>query len=264
MIKFAAISPHPPVIVPTVGSPADLEKVQNTIKGMENLSMKFSEIKPETVILVSPHGPVGLNYFTFLSDSSLCGNFQMFGDFKTELCFKNDLDFLEKVKEKFTPENIPVRMVKIGELDHGSLVPLFFLSQNYRNFRLVSIAYSFLDREEHFKFGKMLQKISLNYQGDVAFVASGDLSHRLIPGAPAGFSPYGKEFDRKLIDLIRRKDVKGILNFDPKFVEKAGECGYRSIIILLGFLDGLNWEPEIISYEGPFGVGYLVVNFKLK
>ena len=63
---------------------------------------------------------------------------------------------------------------------------------------------------------------------------------------------------------MKKKDIEGILSLDPEFVEEAGECGYRSIIILLGILKNLNWEPEIISYEGPFGVGYLVANFKIK
>jgi len=62
---------------------------------------------------------------------------------------------------------------------------------------------------------------------------------------------------------LEKKDVKGILNIDPHLVEEAGECGYRSIIILLGALSGLSWQPEILSYEGPFGVGYLVINFKI-
>ena len=81
--------------------------------------------------------------------------------------------------------------------------------------------------------------------------------------APAGFSSRGKEFDGKLIEFLKNKDIDGILNMDPDLVEEAGECGYRSIIILLGVLNGLNWQPEILSYEGPFGVGYLVANFKL-
>ena len=61
-----------------------------------------------------------------------------------------------------------------------------------------------------------------------------------------------------------KKDIKGILNLDLDFVEAAGECGLRSILILLGALDGLNWKPEILSYEAPFGVGYLVTNIKFE
>jgi len=47
---------------------------------------------------------------------------------------------------------------------------------------------------------------------------------------------------------------------------EAGECGLRSFCFLLGILEasGIDWQPEILAYEGPFGVGYLVANFKLK
>lgn len=264
MIKFLAISPHPPIIIPTIGTKEDHHLVSKTIEGMKKLGELFQEKKVDTLIIVSPHAPVDLDFFTVLSGERLCGNFQMFGDFETKLCFDNDKEIIEKIKQMGKIDNIPLRFLNINSLDHGTLVPLYYLSKKFSHFKLVSIAYSFLNREEHLKFGNTLFKIMKNSPKNIAFVASGDLSHRLIPGAPAGFSPYGKEFDEKLIRLLRRKDIEGILNLDPEFVEEAGECGYRSIIILLGILKNLNWEPEIISYEGPFGVGYLVANFKIK
>jgi hypothetical protein len=72
-----------------------------------------------------------------------------------------------------------------------------------------------------------------------------------------------KEFDQKIIGFLRKKKVKEIINMDSKLIEEAGECGYRSILILLGILDNTDWEPEILSYQAPFGVGYLTANFKL-
>lgn len=91
---------------------------------------------------------------------------------------------------------------------------------------------------------------------NIAVVASGDMSHRLIQGAPAGYSPKGKEFDEKLIRLLEEKDIEGILNLDEEFFEEAGECGLRSFVILLGILDG-HFKFEKLNYEGPFGVGCL-------
>jgi len=267
---FAAICPHPPIIVPAIGRPADLKLVSKTINGMKQLAEKFAQVKPKTVIVISPHGPVTYNEMSIVSSPALFGNFQMFGDFQTKLNFENDLDLAGLIFEEAQKENIPVRQVNSPQLDHGTLVPLYYLIQNVPRtllgtLKIVPIAYSYLDLETHFKFGKILKKVinrspaSVNY----GIVASGDLSHRLTLNAPAGYSSRGKEFDEKLIKLLKNKDIKGILNMDPDLVEEAGECGYRSIIILLGILNGLNWQPEILSYEGPFGVGYLVANFKL-
>ena len=47
-------------------------------------------------------------------------------------------------------------------------------------------------------------------------------------------------------------------------IEEAGECGLRPIFFLMGVMDGLDAESEILSYEGPFGVGYGVAVFSLK
>ena len=97
----------------------------------------------------------------------------------------------------------------------------------------------------------------------IAVIASGDLSHCVTKDAPAGYSPRGKEFDEKLVELITNKNITGILKIDQGLIEEAGECGLRSIMILLGLLERINYTPEILSYEAPFGVGYLVANFKL-
>lgn len=260
---FASICPHPPIMIPTIGGPADLKLVSRTIQGMEKLSEKFAKAKPEAVIVISPHGPVDLYYFTINQSPTLVGHFYNFGDFGTELIFENDLEFIKEIEKECKTAKIPLRVADISELDHGVLVPLYYLAQKYTNFKVVPLAYSYLDLETHFKFGKILQKSAIASKCRIGIIASGDLSHRLTPDAPAGYSPAGKEFDEELIEMLKKKDVKGILNMDPDLVEEAGECGYRSIIILLGALDGLNWQPEIISYEGPFGVGYLVANFKL-
>lgn len=264
MLKFVSICPHPPIIIPTIGAPADLKVVSKTIEGMEKLAEKFAEAKPETVIVISPHGPVDINQFTITQSPVLAGHFYNFGDSDTELIFKNDLDLIKEIEKECKATKISLRLANIGELDHGILVPFYYLTQKHPNFKVVPIAYSYLDLETHFKFGQMLYKTcSMKPEAKIGIIASGDLSHRLTSDAPAGYSPRGKEFDEKLVELLRKKDIKGILKMDSGLVEEAGECGYRSIIILLGALNGLNWTPEILSYEGPFGVGYLVANFKL-
>jgi aromatic ring-opening dioxygenase LigB subunit len=92
------------------------------------------------------------------------------------------------------------------------------------------------------------------------------MSHRLKEDGPYGLHPSGPKFDQKFIELLKKKDITGILDLDLDFLEEAGECGLRSFCMLLGALEGtkINWQPEILSYEGPFGVGYLVANLKIK
>src|SRR5207248_7453031 len=92
----------------------------------------------------------------------------------------------------------------------------------------------------------------------VAFIASGDLSHRLKPGAPAGFNPEAHLFDEEVVDAIRNSQTNRIVNIDQKLRQLAGECGYRSMLVALGATEGITSACEVLSYEAPFGVGYLV------
>ena len=129
--------------------------------------------------------------------------------------------------------------------------------------KILPIAYSFQDKGLLFAFGEIIAEVCQKSKKKVAIIASGDLSHRLIQTSPAGYNTSGKEFDKLLLNYIKAKDTQGILEMDDEFIEEAGECGYRSLLILLGAIEKLDWQPKILSYEGPFGVGYGVVNFKL-
>jgi len=60
-IVFAAISPHPPIILPSVGSEKDRAQVKKTIESLENLGGKFREANPDSIIISSPHRDWGFN-----------------------------------------------------------------------------------------------------------------------------------------------------------------------------------------------------------
>lgn len=260
MLSFAAITPHPPIIIPTIGR-ENINIVKKTVEAMEKLEKKIRRIKPEIIIIISPHGLIFSDAFCLNLSEKYYGNFEQFGDLTTKMEFSGNLELTHKIREK-TETILPVTMVSEPNLDHGTLVPLYFLTKNLKSFSIIPIGYSLLDYQKHLEFGEKLKEEIMLSNKKIAVIASGDLSHRLTFDAPAGYSPQGKIFDKKLIDLLKKRTVKQILNLDPKLVEMAGECGLRSIIILLGILKNLKYQPELLSYEGPFGVGYLVMNFK--
>ncbi|MBL7141803.1 AmmeMemoRadiSam system protein B [Patescibacteria group bacterium] len=263
MLCFAAIAPHPPIIIPTIGRD-NLETVKKTVRAMEKLSLKFSQAQPEVVIIISPHGEIFPDAFSLNLSQEYLGSFKNFGDLATRIKFKGDLELIYKIKERFETSSplLPLTMITEPNLDHGTLVPLYYLIQKLKNFSIIPISYSLLDYQKHLDFGQRLKEEIVLSNKKVAVIASGDLSHRLTKKAPGGYSPQGKTFDQELIKLIKSKKTDQILKLDQNLIDEAGECGLRSIIILLGILKDLNYQPEILSYEGPFGVGYLVANFK--
>lgn len=270
MLVFASICPHPPILVPEIGGP-EVNKIKKTKKAMEDLAEILARKNPETLIFISPHGLIIPSRINICGVEKLKGNLGYFGAYEVEFDYKNDLELATFIDQQANKEGIQTLLYDTGgdsyELDHGIMVPLYFLRKKLKGkIKLVPIAYSLQDRNTHFRFGQIISSLITHNSllNRIAIIASGDLSHRLIPSAPAGYSPLGQKFDKKLIELIKNNNIKGILEMDENFVEEAGECGYRSILILLGLLDSLKYKPNVLSYEGPFGVGYLVANFEIK
>jgi len=263
MIVFSAITPHPPILIPEIGKD-NLRFIEQTTKAMERLAEDMYTAKPDTIVIISPHSPMLADAFTLNMSPAFDIQFKDFGDLSTKFTLNGDIQLIHHYKE-ILESKMKVVLINQQELDHGVGVPLYFLtkSDKQKKIKIVPISFSLLDYNTHYKFGKKLQEDMINDTKRIAIIASGDLSHRLTEDAPAGYSHWAKKFDETLIKSIKKKDIKTILNFDTDFVDEAGECGLRSIIILLGMLNSMNYSPDVYSYEGPFGVGYLVANLKI-
>ncbi|HCJ52459.1 MAG: AmmeMemoRadiSam system protein B [Candidatus Kerfeldbacteria bacterium RIFCSPLOWO2_01_FULL_48_11] len=263
MLVFAAITPHPPIVIPTIGKD-NMKFVTKTVNAYRELGEDMYAARPDTIIVISPHGPMLQNAFAINLMPRFGANFEEFGDLVTWFTIPGDVGFTHQLKEHIETR-YPVVLMSQEKLDHGVGVPLYFLTQNLNrnNVKLIPMSFSLLDYESHFEFGRALQEEIINDNRRIAVVASGDLSHKLTEHSPAGYNPKAKEFDEHLIQLIKKNDVAGILHLNRELVEEAAECGLRSIIILLGILNSMRVKPNIMSYEAPFGVGYLTASFTL-
>ncbi|MBU1130746.1 AmmeMemoRadiSam system protein B, partial [Patescibacteria group bacterium] len=229
-LVFGAICPHPPILIPAIGQ-KNLKRIKKTQKAMNRLADDFYHASPETVIIISPHAQMMAESFIINHSPSLIGDFNDFGDLETKLEFKNDLGLAYQIR-KAVETKIPLILTDDQKLDHGSLVPLYYLSQQKKDMAVIPLGYSLLGRDVHYQLGQAIKKILNHTNKRVAVIASGDLSHRLSQDAPAGFSSKGKEFDKKIIDLLKNKKHQEILTLDEELIKDAAECGYRSILIL--------------------------------
>ena len=263
-IVFGCIVPHPPLLVPDVGRGQEREIIATT-RAMEKLSQELGAHRPETMLVISPHGLSHHNAMGLLTAPSSSGNLRRWGERGPDCYFDNDPDLVAAIKEAARGLNIPLSSIgeHAYELDHGVLVPMHFLIQGVKDVPMVPLTFCWLPLSIHFAFGQAIRRAADDVGKRVALIASGDLSHRLLPDAPAGYDRMGKVFDEKLVSALARLDTEEVLNLDQDLIERAGECGLRSITILLGALDGLSVKPEVLSYEGPFGVGYLVASFSV-
>lgn len=259
-LVFGAITPHPPLLIENIGG-ENINKISHTVDALKKLEGELYAAKPETIFIISPHGPMATKNFYVNLASEFKGNLEDFGDFSTKLELAGDIELATKIIESTEASDLAINLINQDTLDHGTMVPLYYLTQHLPDIKIVPLSFCALDYNSHFEFGKLIKKTINSTNKRAAVIASGDLSHRLTKSAPAGYSAKGKEFDETLIKLLQKNDVPGILNLDPVLIEEAGECGLRSIIILLGIFNNIDYHAKIISYEGPFGVGYLVAQF---
>ncbi len=250
-------------MVPEVGREA-IGEVRQSIVAMQELTKRVVANKAATVVLISPHAPLEPYAFVAYQDQELHADFANFRAPNVQLTAPLDQELLNAIVDRSGEENYPVVGISDTKLDHGSAVPLYFLQRNGWRGQVVALGYSFLSNEDHVRFGSCLGRAIRDVGRPVALIASGDLSHRLKPEAPAGFNPTAYIFDDEIVDALRANNPERIVQINQKLRELAGECGYRSMLIAVGATSELPPSCEVLNYEAPFGVGYMVAQLTSK
>ena len=244
-------------MVPEVGRES-IAGVVDSIDAMAELTRRLIDSGAESVILISPHAPLEIDSFVAYDGPEVYGDFSHFHAPETGFTVPVDEELLAAIKRAAASESYDVSALPVHDLDHGTAVPLYFLLQNGWHGKVVTLGYSFLSNEDHLRFGSCIKNAVDKVGRRVAFIASGDLSHRLKPQAPAGFNPDAHIFDQQVVDALRSNTPQRIVNIDFNLRKLAGECGYRSMLVAIGASSDLPLSCEVLNYEAPFGVGYLV------
>lgn len=260
MIVFSTIVPHTPVLIPGIGKKNELEKLKKTVEAMEKLEKDIRGADIETLVVISPHMCPEPHSFAINKSFTLKGSFSRFG-LRDKMHFKNDMDLVEKIEysclvNDLVDEENPLFMHK-RELDYGAMVPLYYLTKHVEPL-VVHLSFSFTNFELHYKFGDAIGKLFTTSPRRIAVVATGDLSHRIFEKQEGEKISQGQRFDEKIIELLKKKNAERIIHFSKELEEKVDECCLPSISLLLGVLKRENYKLDILSYEAPMGIGYLV------
>lgn len=255
----SVVTPHPPLIIPEIGR-GDERQISDTIAAMEEISKRIALLKPDTIVVVSPHTTLYADYFHVSPGEVAAGNFANFGQPQVKLRVDYDTELRGEIIEEAEKARLPLG--DAGEtdpnLDHGTLIPLYFIAKEWPDFKVIRLGFSGLSAETHREVGQVLAKVFARSEKRIVFVASGDLSHKLKADGPYGFVKEGPEFDQSIVEIFKQGSLQDIFGLDDRMCDKAAECGLRSFQILAGLYQGEEVESELLSYEGPFGVGYAV------
>ncbi len=253
----AIMVPHPPIILPEVGR-GEEKKIAATDAAYRKAAALAAELRPDTIVVSSPHSVMYADYFHISPGKSARGDMGRFRAPQLRFQVSYDEGFTAALSELADREGFPAGTLgdRAPELDHGTMIPLYYVNQYYTDYRLVRIGLSGLPLADHYRMGQMIQKTAEKLDRRVLFVGSGDLSHKLLAEGPYGFVEEGPVYDERIMDVMGRAAFDELLDFDESFCDKAAECGHRSFCIMAGALDGKRLETERLSHEGTFGVGY--------
>ena len=254
--------PHPPLIVPRVGRGGE-KKVSKTIASYEKVADEIASLKPDTIIITSPHQIMYADYFHISPGSSAKGSFSRFGAPDVKFSEEYDEELVDKIENLADEDDFPCGTLgeESSELDHGTMVPLWFIRNKYKGGKIVRIGLSGLPLKDHYKLGMYIAEAIEELGRKAVFVASGDLSHKLQDYGPYGFAKEGPEYDKRIMDVMGRAAFGELFDFSDSFCDKAAECGHRSFVIMAGALDRRNVRSEVFSHEDITGVGYGICSF---
>lgn len=256
-IVFAAITPHPPLLIPAIGK-ENSKKLKKTLSAFKKLEQDLYAAQPDEIIIFSPHGKILKNSFHINFSPSYEATFEEFGDYSTRLEFPGGMKTVQEIRAMSETRNdIPVVLSSEKNIDYGASIPLFFLTQHLKNTPILPVSPSGRDANSHCIFGRLMNRQFHKINRRFALIASGDLSHCLTKNSPGGYSRRGVVFNNKIVKLIKTRDMKGFMELDEKSIQEASLCCHKVLLLLFCILDGMSYKLEFLSYEYPFGVGYL-------
>jgi AmmeMemoRadiSam system protein A len=253
----AVLMPHAPVLVPEVGGGRERE-AGATVDALWECARNVVQSRPDALLLISPHSPRRRGRFGLWTGPAIGGDLGRFGRADVELKLPNASTLTETLDQELRERGIDTWPVSRQPLDHGALVPLYFLTRSGWAGPTAVLSLNYPGEGGWQEVGQAIRQTAGRLGTRLAVVASGDMSHRLMPGAPAGYEPRARRFDREFVEVLRSGRYERLGGIDPGLQELAAEDVVDSTLIAAHAVGLNSTGHEVFSYEGPFGVGYCV------
>lgn len=264
------IAPHGLSIIEEIaGDECELFKpTRNAMKKLGDLIIKN---KPDTIIILTPHG-LRLKNYNAIYISEYCRG-SLSGNGKTvSLEYKCDKDMAERILSQATKENIPSVGCNFGalegeasniEMDWGTFIPLWFCRENNYNPKVVIIGPTReIPLDNLVKLGEIIGEVTKSSNKKVALIASADQAHCHDPKGPYGFDETAKKYDALINSLIENNELYKLLHIDMDLVDKAKPDSLWQMVILYGALKTTPMNVKLLSYQVPTYFGVTVASYE--
>ena len=262
-LVLGAVVPHTPFMIPEI-SREKASKAKNTQEALNSLAVKLSKVNPDVLIFITPQldtqsdmesRAIGIN-----CAPSLNGNLRQFKDTTIQYEYNNDFILAHYIISLCRQIGFPVIVTdryNQKPLEYSVVAPLYFLASKLKNKFLINIRVASFDAAFHYQLGQVIAKTIESCGQKVAVIASGDLAHNLSE-KKENYDPAAKEFDKSIINCLKEVNFDKFSNIPSDIIDKSGEFGYLPIATLLGIFKDTKSKFDLLSYEAPFGLGYMV------
>jgi 3,4-dihydroxyphenylacetate 2,3-dioxygenase len=247
---------------------------QDAIDGHHQISRRCREAGVDTLVVFDTHWLVNASYHVncaphfqgtytsnelphFISNMPFeCDGNPALGRLLAQSCNALGVDTLAHDATTLQPE-------------YGTLVPLRYMNAD-RHFKVVSVSALCMAHYLHdsARLGwAMRRAVEEHYDGTVAFLASGSLSHRFAQNGLAPqyafklWSPFLEQLDRRVVQMWQAGEWAAFCEMLPEYASKGhGEGFMHDTAMLLGLLgwSAYDGHAEVITpYFGASGTGQI-------
>ena len=264
------LCPHAPVFIEKVGGDQS-RLVKGTIDAYQRVAKEIKMLQPDLIVIISPHGPIFSDAIAVYDMPEYIGDMKSFGEYSLNYKYRKDQSFIDALVSASNrshgfyyslSEDQFKKFQHVPKLDHGVTVPLHFILGELSEVKIVAMSYGSMSHIELLKNGEILKGVAEATGKRVVIIASGDMSHALSDKGPYKYNESGPWFDKKMCSYITEQNPYGIFTEAEERISNAAECGLRAYAIMLGAFNKTALSSNLIHYEGPFGVGYLLASFK--
>lgn len=255
-IVSAVLMCHAPIVVPEVAG-AHAPLCATTTRAMAEAARRLVASRPDVLVIVSPHTARRRDSFGVVNQDRLVGDFTDFRAPGVAVSLPVATAAIEPVRAAAAAIGVATHTLTVPRLDHGALVPLHFAALAGWRGPTLLLSLPWPGSGAEVAMGEAIAAAAAAAGGRWAFLASGDMSHRLVPGAPAGFHPRARTFDATFAACVAAGDLRAAVAIDPALRELAAEDVVDSVAVAAGAVGFDVTGHEKLAYEGPFGVGYL-------
>lgn len=266
-MKFSLLSaglfPHAPIMLPAIGG-KEIEKIPLTESSVNTAGQMIADENPDTLVVITPHNLVFQDGASILIADSIKGSMKDFGHEELSMTLAIDREFSEAIYREAS-HLLPIHRIdeetaaQYGctlSVDWGTFVPLYHILSKGCHAKVVLLTPYFGNFSVNKSLGELVVAEAARLGRKISVIASGDLSHRLTPDAPYGYTKNGIVFDNIVMDALEKRDLSGLDCLSKDFLDDIAACGTPFIYFLHGALSRFETDNPVRTHEGPFGVGY--------